>query len=77
MDYLESVDGLGIFVAQNYLWICHESERVVFGGGISAFPACTSPFRCSPRAPPGAAIASPRGFVASPVADLDRLILLA
>lgn len=39
MDYLASVDGLGIFVAQNYLWSAHEAQRVVFGGGISAFPS--------------------------------------
>jgi hypothetical protein len=39
MDYLASVDGLGVFVAQNYLWSAHEAQRVVFGGGISAFPS--------------------------------------
>jgi hypothetical protein len=39
MDYLASVDGLGIFVAQDYLWAAHEAHRVVFGGGISAFPS--------------------------------------
>jgi hypothetical protein len=39
MDYLASVRGLGIFVAQDYLWSAHEARRVVFGGGISAFPS--------------------------------------
>ena len=46
MEYLTRVAPPGVFETQRGLWTAVANGIVVVGGGVSAFPASTSPCRC-------------------------------